>query len=291
MKILKEHPLYNLKYNNSLASFVIKETCKMVEISGQPHKHSYYTLIWSQSTAGEHIIDCQRYLFAPNSMFVISPGQVHQIKSNPRPSGILILFTPEFLSTNEARGNILQKLEMFSQNPYTEPFQLSAEAAEIMHHYANEMMAAFHSKQPLRFEMIEANLKLFLIECNNQYVINSKIDNYVKKDTVYKLAENFKTLVDNNYHKWHKVQYYANALNVTPNYLGEVVKESLHISPKEYINQQLIAEAKRMIAYSNDSLKEIGYTLGFEDPNRFSRFFRDAAGMSFQAFRNSLQQH
>jgi AraC family transcriptional regulator, transcriptional activator of pobA len=289
MAFLKEHPLYTLKHEELPASFVIKETSKMVEISEQPHKHSYYTLIWSRNSAGKHIIDCNEYIFVPNSMFVIHPGQVHQIVSNPRPEGLLILFTPGFLSVNDSRGNFLQKFEMFAHKPYTEPFPLQPDSTQLMQHYANEMMTAFHSNDKWKYEIIEANLKLFLIECNKQYLLNYKPDNDAKTDPAHKLAVAFKTMVENHYHEWHQVHDYAEQLNITPSYLGEVVKQSFHISPKEYINQQLIAEAKRMIAYSGESLKKIGYKLGFEDPNRFCRFFKDTAGISFQDFRNSLR--
>jgi AraC-like DNA-binding protein len=60
------------------------------------------------------------------------------------------------------------------------------------------------------------------------------------------------------------------------------------LSPKEYILSQLTIEAKRMAMFSNLSVKEIGYSLGFEDASHFSRFFKQQTGLSFNDLRRSL---
>jgi AraC family transcriptional regulator, transcriptional activator of pobA len=101
-------------------------------------------------------------------------------------------------------------------------------------------------------------------------------------------VKNFKELVESHFHEWHQVQDYASALSVTPGYLNDVIRESLPLSAKEYIQSRLILEAKRISLYTKKSGKEIGYDLGFEDPSHFSKFFKLQTGQSLAEFKSGL---
>jgi AraC-like DNA-binding protein len=149
------------------------------------------------------------------------------------------------------------------------------------------MLDAFSSDNPMRMETIGAYLKLFLIECNNHCSL--KLTGNSQKIEVEKsIVKSFKELVESHFHEWHQVQDYASALNVTPGYLNEVIRESLHLSAKEYIQSRLVLEAKRISLYTKKSGKEIGYDLGFEDPSHFSKFFKLQTGQSLAEFKASL---
>ena len=88
--------------------------------------------------------------------------------------------------------------------------------------------------------------------------------------------------------KWHQVKDYAELLCVTPNYLNEVIKLSINSSAKDFIQDRIILEAKRMAIFTGKSGKEIGFELGFEDPSHFSKFFKTNAGLSLQDFKESI---
>lgn len=88
----------DLLYEGAPMPFVIKT---MEEIDDQlggiadtPHRHNYYTIIWPVEATGKHIIDFREYLILPNHLFFVSPEQVHQIITDPAPTGFVILFTP-----------------------------------------------------------------------------------------------------------------------------------------------------------------------------------------------------
>jgi AraC-like DNA-binding protein len=102
------------------------------------------------------------------------------------------------------------------------------------------------------------------------------------------LVKTFKEMVEQHYTQWHQVKDYAEGLFVSPNYLNEVIKSSLNISAKEYIQNRLILEAKRMVIFTGKSSKEIGYDLGFDDPSHFSKFFKNNARQSLMDFKGSV---
>jgi AraC-like DNA-binding protein len=78
---------------------------------------------------------------------------------------------------------------------------------------------------------------------------------------------------------------YAAALNISPSYLNEVVKDTTGHPVSYWIHQEIILEAKRMLFYTNSTVKEISYALGYNDTTYFIRLFSKNAGMPPLQFR------
>jgi len=282
---------YNLVYNGIPMPFVIKTMEEIDEEAGgiadNPHRHNYYTIIWSITATGKHIIDFNEYNIESYSIFFVSPDQVHQIITDPKPTGYVILFTPEFLEKNSIRNDFIANLKLFKKSDETPPLQPSGHMIKTLKPFAEQMLDAFHNKGDMYMESIGAYLKLFLIECNGHCSLfpgsNTQIIEVGKT-----IVKNFKTIVEQNYNRSHQVKFYADSLNVTPNYLNEVIKSSINVSAKDFIQNRLILEAKRMIIFTEKSGKEIGFDLGFDDPSHFSKFFKSNTGQSLQDFKQSI---
>lgn len=282
---------YNLVYNGAPMPFVIKTMEEIDEEAGgiadNPHRHNYYTIIWSITATGKHIIDFNEYNIESYSIFFVSPDQVHQIITDPKPTGYVILFTPEFLEKNSIRNDFIANLKLFKKSDETPPLQPSGHMIKTLKPFAEQMLDAFHNKGDMYMESIGAYLKLFLIECNNQCSLFPGT-NTQTIEVGKTIVKNFKTIVEQNYNRSHQVKFYADSLNVTPNYLNEVIKSSINVSAKDFIQNRLILEAKRMIIFTEKSGKEIGFDLGFEDPSHFSKFFKSNTGQSLQDFKQSI---
>ena len=61
------------------------------------------------------------------------------------------------------------------------------------------------------------------------------------------------------------------------------------MSPKEFVTNRLILEAQRRLFYSETSVKELAYELGFNDPDYFSKLFKKTTGKSVKQFVESIQ--
>jgi len=283
----------DLVHNGAPVHFVIK-TMEEVDkqlggIADKPHRHNYYSVIWPLTATGKHMIDFKEYPILPNHIFFVSPGQVHQIITDQDPTGYVLLFTPEFLERNSIRNDFISNLRLFRKSNETPPLPLNDQLVGKLKLFADEMLSAFHFPKELYNETIGAWLKLFLIECNGSCSLSS--DTNTQKIEVGKtIVKNFKAIVEKHYKEWHQVMDYANALNVTPNYLNEVIKSSMQISAKDFIQDRLILEAKRMAIFTAKSGKEIGFELGFEDPSHFSKFFKTHAGQSLQYFKEDMNK-
>jgi AraC family transcriptional regulator, transcriptional activator of pobA len=280
----------DLMYNGAPMPFVIK-TMEDIDqqlggIADDPHRHNYFTVIWSITATGKHIIDFKEYPIQPNHVFFVSPEQVHQIITDPHPTGFVILFTTEFLEKNSIREDFIANLRLFQKSDETPPLPLHDKMIATLKLFADQMLVAFHSDSDMRFESIGAYLKLFLIECNGHCSLFPG-SNTQSIEVGKSLVRQFKAVVDKHFLQWHQVKDYAEALNVSPNYLNEVIKSSIHISAKDYIQNRLMLEAKRMSIFTNKSTKEIGFDLGFEDPSHFSKFFKSNTGQSIQEFKET----
>lgn len=281
----------DLKYNDNPVPFVIKKMETIAEVQGgvadEPHRHNYYSVIWSFTATGKHIIDFKEYDIVPEHIFFVSPWQVHQVITDPNPTGIVILFTPEFLQKNSIKEDFISNLKLFRPSDETPPLPIHEEMSNRLKQFSEEMRLAFESEDEMRYDTIGAYLKLFLITCNGHCSLFPQA-NPQTLEVGRSLTKSFKLLVEQHFNEWHQVQEYARELNVTPNYLNEVIKSGLNISAKDYIQQRVTLEAKRLLTFTSKSAKEIGFHLGFEDPSHFSKFFKSRTGHSLQTFKESI---
>jgi AraC-like DNA-binding protein len=258
-------------------------------IADAPHRHNFYSVIWSQTARGKHIIDFHEYPIQPGSIFFVSPWQVHQILTDPGPKGQVILFTAEFLHLNTISEDFISNIRLFNTCDETPPLLVNEQTAEKLAFFAAGMRSALDSPGPMKMETIGSYLKLFLIECNAQCSLFPGV-NTQEIEVGRSMVQRFKSLVEKHFSEWHQVQDYAEELNVSPGYLNEVISSALHQPAKEYILNRLILETKRLSIFTGKSIKEIGFDLGFEDPSHFSKFFKTSTGQSVLEFRKTRQK-
>ncbi|WP_306027746.1 helix-turn-helix domain-containing protein [Stappia sp. MMSF_3263] len=100
-----------------------------------------------------------------------------------------------------------------------------------------------------------------------------------------RLAERFQGLLDRHHGEWHAVGAYAAALSVTPPHLSRACREALGQPASALIRERQMLEARRLLAYTQASVAEVAYRLGFSDPGYFSRVFTSQTGVSPRDFR------
>jgi AraC-like DNA-binding protein len=82
------------------------------------------------------------------------------------------------------------------------------------------------------------------------------------------------------------VAYFAQSSNLSPNYFGDLIKHFTGKSPLDHIQDHVMMLAKDKLRNTTLSISEISYSLGFDYPNYFARFFRKKTGLSPKVFRN-----
>ena len=141
-------------------------------------------------------------------------------------------------------------------------------------------------------EAIGALLNLLLIDIER--ILDSSLNGPETKGILQEapsgaLIEQFIDIVNDSFHALHRVREYADLLNVSPGHLNDVVRSDYGTTASSLIRDRVLLEARRLLAHSNESIKEIAYAIGYEDPSYFTRLFREQIGVAPGEFRKKFR--
>jgi|TARA_B110000879_G_scaffold108611_1_gene145861 AraC-like DNA-binding protein len=88
----------------------------------------------------------------------------------------------------------------------------------------------------------------------------------IKEVTETHLFKDFSVLVDQNFKTLHTVTSYSASLGFSPKSVTKHFQKLGAIKPSTFIKNRILLEAKRLLIYTDKSLKEIAFELGFNDP-------------------------
>ncbi len=100
------------------------------------------------------------------------------------------------------------------------------------------------------------------------------------------LYNQFLDAVDKYYNRYADVLFYAEQLNVTPRYLGQVTRRIANRSPKSLIDERIVSEIASLLTTTTWPLKDIASRLGFSSQAHLSRFFKKRKGLSPTEFQH-----
>jgi AraC family transcriptional regulator, transcriptional activator of pobA len=95
----------------------------------------------------------------------------------------------------------------------------------------------------------------------------------------------FNDLLEADFKTQKQVAYYANKIIITEKRLNQATTNIIGKTPKEIIDARVLLEAKRILAHTNESIKEIAYQLGFEEPTNFIKYFKKHTAFTPTEFR------
>ena len=264
------------------------ENPKNLYDTDKAHRHNYYEIICFTKGSGKHFIDFKSFPVKSNSVHFISPGQVHLVRRSADSDGYVIMFTIDFYSLNLNNKDILFDLPFFNNNSSKPILSVSASQFNVFSDVINKMNAEFFSENLNKEEILRSYLNIFLINENRLFEPEEAIKSTSSSNV--ELVKNFNKLIEKNFIEKHKVSDYAAMLFISPGHLNENTGKVLGKTASELIHERLILEIKRMLFHSNQTIDEIAFSLNFEDPAYFGRFFKKHQGTSPGSFRRDIRQ-
>ena len=247
------------------------------EITSKPNRENY-AVCWIKNEVDGIEINNVLYKSVSNSIFFLDPKLQWKIlrKERSTSSGYILYLSREVLN-NPALSNLhINKVRLFNSGEIP-LFKLSPGIEKRIQAILEMIDELLGSQLNHKDDAILSLLNTFFVYCDGQCNIKSIVSNNTSKtNVVYK----FKKLVDENVLKNHEVTYYAKLLSVSPKYLNECVQEVLCVSSKSIIIEQLLMRSRHELKFSNKSIKEISFELGFSSPDYFSYFFKTHTGSS-----------
>lgn len=251
----------------------------------EAHIHSFYQIIWFRKGTGVHYVDFKEYPVADNTMFFISPGQIHYFETGRQVEGVVIHFNESFLSDEGSSENVFLKYNVFNAFDASPYYLIRRENAGKLALLVNEMEEETRNEGLFAHsDLLKYLIKMLLIYVQRTgergHGLPLCINNAANRTFV-----RFRQSLEHYYRSMHTVKEYAAYLNVSTKTLTNCVYESSHSTPLALINDRIVLEAKRQLLHSSLKVKEIAFQLGFEDPSYFIKFFKRYVGCLPAEFR------
>ena len=232
----------------------------------------------------------QQYDFDEGILFFIAPGQVFSIEFSDSPiqlSGWIVLVHPDFLWHTPLARQIKQ-YDFFDYSVHEALFLSEKEEGIITTIIAQIQQEHQANIDSFSQNIIISHLELLLHYAERFYgrqFITRRVTNHKlleRVETVLTAYFNDDTLTQNGL---PTVQYVADQLNVSPNYLSGLLKTLTGQSTQQHIHDTLIERAKEKLSTTDLSVNQIAYALGFEHPQSFSKLFKTKTNTSPLEFR------
>lgn len=245
--------------------------------SDKPHRHNYFEFFYFEHGGGIHVIDFIEFPIHSNSVHIVGPGQIHQVKRAAGCHGFVILFE---LNAINASAPI--------ENFFFEHACLNAEELDPTYKLSDQQVATNIERAKNIWNYFQTHNNLDMLSLLNEFYALS-IDCMKKRQekltTVSSDYMRFRKFLNLKYKELKKVQDYAELMNMSDKSLNNLVKKYSGKNVSQLIFDQIIMEAKRLLLMGI-SIKESAYDLKFDDPAHFSKFFRTQTGMAPSAFQN-----
>lgn len=250
-----------------------------------PHVHSFYEILWFQEGTGTHTIDFTEYAVQPNTIFFLSPGQVHHFDHNQAYRGVAIKMCTDFMRDEESMGNLFLKYNAFHTFDALPYYRVNNATAAVLRALVEQMEEENGCVGQFgNIDVLKSLLRIFLVKVQ-RHGVHLGYEQLDELKPQHRLFIQFRRTVEQEYTRLHTVQEYADVLNTAVRTLNKCVNECAHLSPLAFINERVMLEAKRLVRYSNMMIKEIAFELGFDDPSYFVKLFKRSTGYLPSDFR------
>ena len=252
-----------------------------------PHYHDFFQV---SLILGDALLmhDFREQQVSGHTLFFLSPGQVHAAISGRKTDGTILSFTREFFDAGAAASpGLLLDLPFFYAADFPPWMSVPEDAVETTRGIFREIQEEFDHARPGAAEIVRALLRILLVKASRWRSIS---DVSIPASRSAALARDFQLLVERHFRSWQGLAPYARELGVTNNHLNDVIGETTGIPAGEHIRRRRLLDAKRLLLYSELSVSEIGFQLGFKDPSYFARFFRRYQNQTPAEFRDEIRE-
>jgi AraC family transcriptional regulator, transcriptional activator of pobA len=249
----------------------------------EPQRLGFYQVFCATRGEGKYTVDFKTHPFRPGDLVFAAPGQVQRFHPSPEVDGVMLVFTEGFFIQESSDQKLLGSSHLFdpwSAGPVVRPgargsFGFRAAFQGIEKEYRAGRPDAF--REPL----LRSMLRTILLQAERI----KEGDASPASVAQFPRFLLFKGSVERSFRSIRKVSGYAAELGVSARNLNRVTRVATGLDAKDFIDARVMLELKRLLAHTDEGLKEIAAALGFDEPTNLVKYFRQRAHLTPMEFR------
>ena len=247
------------------------------------HRHNFHEIFIFSEGSGIYSSDFQDHPIEAPCAVIVRAGICHQWKNIQQLKGVILGVDLEFLGLSSRTDGTISILR--PSGPHVFPLHqknltgLSSHIQRIEREWQNHLVN--------RQTAIRASLTLILIDLLRCF--ESQQPTNPNDSASARLYSDFLELLDQTWKTSPRPKDLAEVLRVSPDYLSATLREVSGSNTSDLISERIVLEAKRLLAHSRMGIAEVAYSIGFEDPSYFARFFKRKSGLTPKEFRKQFE--
>lgn len=251
-----------------------------------PHQLKFYTLIFFTQGSGRHFIDFNWYPVQQNSLVYLTKEQVNAFEFSEELKGYCIVFTEEYFVNSFSNLTDDFVFRLFNPELFSPILQIPQNSDFIT--YFNLLLKEYGNSHSFNHKIIINSLLSILISKAENLKQNLTL--HISDFSKVVLYQNFISLIEKSLTKSRSANYYAKELAISYKHLNTICKELINKTAKNVIDDFVILQAKRNLINSTTNSSELAFSLGFEDPTNFTKYFKKNTGLTPKSFVKSISK-
>lgn len=265
----------------------VADTCMPKEMIGVKSTSRFYTIMLKDGSCGLQY-GRNYYDFDQGVLTFLAPGQViTTTEDNPNAKGWMLFFHPDLIRKSNL-GEHIDSYNFFSYD-VNEALHLSEKEEGILDDIIDKITYELDQNIDAHSQgLLVSNLELMLNYCTRFYERQFHTRTNSHSHVVTEVEQLLRSYYSENLQLESgtpSVKYFADKVNLSPNYLSDLLKKETGKNAKDLINDFVIDKAKTLLLNSNSNVNELAYNLGFNYPHYFGRLFKKKTGITPQKYR------
>ncbi|WP_276878699.1 helix-turn-helix domain-containing protein [Chryseobacterium joostei] len=236
-----------------------------------PQRANFFEIIWFQNDSENN--EEEQYI----SLIPLYRLEKPDLKGK---NGCIIAFKREYLEEDD-KEYALDVFNLFNMHGQYSSFSLDNDVIETLQ-YLKVLIEKEYNSSMGTYLVLKSLLKVFLlnlIRINQNYFLN--------QDVNQKRVYQFIMLMDEYYKTERKADFYSSKMGISEKRINQILKEKMNKTLTQLLHERVVLEAGRMLISSELTIKEIAFSLNFDDPAYFSRFYKKQTGQNPEDFKRN----
>lgn len=290
---------FKRKYGGELLIDLIDIHYMKAGIMKQPiHRYTFYSVVLITDGQEEIGLNDNSVIAKKGTLITGTPGDVWHWNPDTQLQGYALVFEEEFLLSFFKDRLFLQKFSYLQRNRRSSFYYLGDSLFERVCLVMKQIQDEIHGDETnlRRTSLPEIDQHVLRAMLYETLVLLRRADDRVvsteNETSLSRYVEPFTKMVEQYFAEQRGIQFYADRLCITPNYLNKIAKQALGTNVKGYINDRTLQEIKSLLEYTSLSVAEIAERMHFQSSSYLVRYFKKQTGITPLQYReHELSPH